>query len=59
MAVPVVDLPSRPGLGGCKAGRVLDLYERCWDGHPLGPDDYAISADEKSQLQALNDATPT
>lgn len=41
-----------------KAGRVLDLYERCWDGHPLGPDDYVISADEKSQLQALERRHP-
>jgi transposase len=36
-----------------KAGRVLDLYARRWDGMMLGPDDYVISADEKSQLQAL------
>jgi transposase len=36
-----------------KAARVLDLYARMWDGMPLGPDDYVISADEKSQLQAL------
>ena len=36
-----------------KAGRVLDLYARQWEGEPLGPDDYVISADEKSQLQAL------
>jgi len=36
-----------------KAARVLDLYGRVFDGGPLGPDDYVISADEKSQLQAL------
>ena len=36
-----------------KAARVLDLYSRVFDGVPLGPDDYVISADEKSQLQAL------
>ena len=36
-----------------KAARVLDLYERVFDGQPLGVDDYVISADEKSQLQAL------
>ena len=36
-----------------KAARVLDLYERVVDGEPLGADDYVISADEKSQLQAL------
>jgi len=31
-----------------KAGRVLDLYDRCWQGQPLGEDEYVISADEKS-----------
>jgi transposase len=36
-----------------KAARVLDLYARIWEGVALGPDDYVISADEKSQLQAL------
>jgi transposase len=36
-----------------KAAGVLDLYARRWAGQPLGPDDYVISADEKSQLQAL------
>jgi transposase len=36
-----------------QAARVLDLYARMWEGVPLGPDDYVISADEKSQLQAL------
>jgi transposase len=36
-----------------KAARVLDLYGRVFEGVALGPDDYVISADEKSQLQAL------
>jgi hypothetical protein len=36
-----------------KAGRVLDLYERRWEGRRLHPGDYVISADEKTQLQAL------
>ncbi len=36
-----------------KAARVLDLYERLWDGRRLRRDEYVISADEKSQLQAL------
>jgi hypothetical protein len=35
------------------AARVLDPYDRTWNGHRLGEDDYVISADEKSQLQAL------
>jgi transposase len=37
-----------------KAGRVLDLYERIWEGRELREDEYVISADEKSQLQALS-----
>jgi transposase len=35
-----------------KAQRVLDLYARTWDGKPLGPNDYVISADEKTSIQA-------
>jgi hypothetical protein len=35
-----------------KAGRVLDLYARVWDGAPLGPDDFVISSDEKTSIQA-------
>ena len=35
-----------------KAGPVLDLYQGWWKGEPLGPDDYAISADEKTSIQA-------
>jgi DDE superfamily endonuclease len=41
-----------------KAARVLDLYERVWDGGRLGEDEYVISADEKSQLQALSRCYP-
>jgi transposase len=41
-----------------KAARVLDLYQRIWDGAELGGDEYVISADEKSQLQALSRCHP-
>jgi transposase len=41
-----------------KAARVLDLYARTWGGVALGPHDYVISADEKSQLQALRRRHP-
>lgn len=41
-----------------KAARVLDLYARVFDGMPLGPNDFVISADEKSQLQALHRCHP-
>ena len=35
-----------------KAGRVLDLYQGSWGGLPLGADEYVISADEKTSIQA-------
>jgi hypothetical protein len=35
-----------------KGGRVLDLYQRLWQGEPLGPGDYVLSADEKTSIQA-------
>jgi hypothetical protein len=35
-----------------KAGRVLDLYQGIWEGRLLGPEDYVISADEKTSIQA-------
>jgi len=41
-----------------KAGRVLDLYARTWQGVALGDEEYVISADEKSQLQALRRRHP-
>ena len=41
-----------------KAARVLDLYARVFAGVPLGADEYVISADEKSQLQALRRCHP-
>jgi hypothetical protein len=36
-----------------KAGRALDLYARVFEAKRLHPDEYVISADEKTQLQAL------
>jgi transposase len=41
-----------------KAARVLDLYQRIWCGAELSDDEYVISADEKSQLQALSRRHP-
>ena len=35
-----------------KAGKVLDLYAKQWEGQPLGADDYVICADEKTSIQA-------
>jgi len=42
-----------------KAGRLLDLYERVWDGQPLREDEYVISADEKTSIQARARIHPT
>ena len=42
-----------------KAQRVLDLYQRVWDGKPLGPNEYVISADEKTSIQARCRCHPT
>jgi len=33
---------------------VLDLYQGVWEGETLGPNDYVISADEKTSIQAAN-----
>jgi hypothetical protein len=41
-----------------KAGRVLDLYQRIWDGAELEDDEYVLSTDEKSQLQILSRRHP-
>ena len=35
-----------------KAERVLDLYQGFWNGLPLGPKDFVLSADEKTSIQA-------
>ena len=35
-----------------KAERVLDLYHGVWEGKPLGDDEYVLSADEKTSIQA-------
>ena len=45
-----------------KAGRVLDLYQGIWCGIPLGFDEYVISSDEKTSIQARvrkHDTLPT
>jgi hypothetical protein len=42
-----------------KAQRVLDLYQRVWDGKPLGPNDFVISSDEKPSIQARCRCHPT
>ena len=35
-----------------KAGRILDLYQRLWKGRKLAPDEFVLSADEKTSIQS-------
>ncbi|HEY5892905.1 MAG TPA: IS630 family transposase [Chthoniobacterales bacterium] len=35
-----------------KAGRILDLYQRTWQGCVLADDEFVLSADEKTSIQA-------
>ena len=35
-----------------KAGQILDLYHRTWKDKPLKDDEFVISADEKTSIQA-------
>jgi transposase len=42
-----------------KASPVLDLYQRIWQGKPLGEDDFVISTDEKTSVQARCRCHPT
>ena len=35
-----------------KAERILDLYARQWDGRPLAADEFVLSVDEKTSIQA-------
>jgi hypothetical protein len=35
-----------------KAGRILDLYARIWEGAPLESNEFVVSADEKTSIQA-------
>jgi len=42
-----------------KAGRLLDLYQRRWQGQPLRADEFVISADEKTSIKARQRIHPT
>jgi len=42
-----------------KAGHLLDLYERRWQGIPLGPREYVLCADEKTSIQARRRCHPS
>ena len=42
-----------------KAGRILDLYAGQWEGQPLQDDEFVLSADEKTSIQARARIHPT
>ena len=42
-----------------KASRILDLYQRLWGGESLKDDEFVISADEKTSIQARCRRHPT
>jgi hypothetical protein len=45
-----------------KASPILDLYQGFWEGKPLGPTDYVLSADEKTSIQSrerLHESLPS
>jgi DDE superfamily endonuclease len=42
-----------------KAGRILDLYERRWQGQALRADEFVISTDEKTSIQARRRIHPS
>ena len=55
----IIDIFPRDAQFAEKAGRVLDLYARTWDGTALGSNEFVISADEKPSLQARRRKHPT
>lgn len=42
-----------------KAGRILDLYQRQWEGQDLQADEFVLSTDEKTSIQARARLHPT
>ena len=58
LAAPVLDLSPRPALRRQGRPRARPV-RRDWDGEPLGQDDYVLSADEKTCVQARCRCHPT
>ena len=42
-----------------KAAKILDLYHGIWEGKPLDDNDFVLSADEKTSIQARHRIAPT
>jgi len=50
--------PRDPNFAA-KAGRILDLYHKSWNGRRLKEDEFVLSADEKTSIQARARRHPT
>jgi hypothetical protein len=50
--------PRSPNFA-VRAGNILDLYERIWKGRALKDDEFVLSADEKTSIQARARIHPT
>lgn len=50
--------PRDPNFAA-KAGRILDLYHKIWNGRQLKEDEFVLSADEKTSIQARARQHPT
>jgi hypothetical protein len=57
----ITPVQARPSYSvtGPKAGRILDLYARRFEGKALGGNDFVVSADEKPSIQARCRCHPT
>jgi hypothetical protein len=58
VAVPVVDLPRDPAFEA-RAKVIVDLYQGCYQGEPLGAGDRVLSFDAKPQINARSRLHPT
>ena len=58
LAAALVDLPAGSDFEA-KAGRLLGLYAREWEGGPLTDDDYVVTSDERTSFQARARRHPT
>ena len=52
LATSLLDISARSAVPIQGRARILDLYERRWQGQPLRLDEFVISTDEKTSIQA-------
>jgi len=52
LSAPLINTITRDPDFETKAGRILDLYQRLWKAAKLATDEFVLSADEKTSIQA-------